>query len=155
MARITTLQDRVRQIIRQYAHVNNHRYLYNKKSELKGRFTHVKCWFLIHDSERGYSIFPFTFKRKAMFTIPQWTRLFKSVVGEYQPLISIFTQAVLPAINNKGGSNWRFKSLLCWTGITMDNRDALSKTKNTAKRRRRNTTTKKRHANARSRNRSR
>lgn len=165
MARVTTLQDRVKEITRKYKHINGHRFVFNKRSELKGRFTHIKCWFLIHDSERGYSIFPFTFKRKAMFSVPEWTRLFKRAVGSYQPLMSIFTQAVLPAINNKGGNNWRFKALLCWTGVitfTDTQRkagsrfaqpDAVQQAENISGNRRRDKTPNKRNANARKRNR--
>lgn len=144
MARVTTLKDRVRQIIRRYKRINKHRFLYNTKRDLAGRYNRIKVYFLIHEQERGYSIFPFEFKRKVQFTVPQWTQLFSKSLKGYDSLYNIFTQAVLPAINNKGGSQWRFKALLGWTGV-----DDLRQGKDSAKRSARDKTAKKRTANAR------
>lgn len=144
MARVTTLKDRVRAIIRKYKRVNNKRFLYNEKRELKGRYSRIKVYFLIHDEKRGYSIFPFEFKRAMLFSVPEWTKLLTKPLGKYDSLYSIFTQAVLPAINNKGGSRWRFISLLGWTGV-----HDLRQGKHSTKRKSGNKATKKRTTNAR------
>lgn len=148
MARMHSLKDRVRQIIRRYKKINGHKFVYNKRSDLQARYFRIQVWFLIHDADKGYSIFPFIFRRKVAFSVPQWTRLFKTPLGDYNALFSIFTQAILPAINNKGGNNWTYKALLAWTGIH-DLRPAEDS--NTS--RRRNKTVKKRDANARHRGR--
>lgn len=145
MARVNTLKDRVRAIIRKYKRVNNHRYLYNNKADLQGTYNRIKLWWLIQEEKRGYSIFPMEFKRLVAFTVPEWTKLIKQPYGGYKSSIySIFTQAVLPAINNKGGSSWRFVALLAWTSA-----DGLRPSKDSAKRSTGNKATKKRDANAR------
>jgi len=148
MARVVTLRDRIRRLIRRYKRINRHRYLYNSKRDLKGRFNRVTVHFLIHDEERGYSIFPFEFKRKKLFSVPEWTKLIAKPYGGYDSLYSIFTQAVLPAINNKGGAQWRFKALLAWTRA-----DDLRQGKDSNTRSRGNQAIKKGSANARNRRR--
>jgi len=143
MARVTTLKDRVRAIISKYKRIDNHRFLYNTQKDLQRRYQRIKVYYLIHDEERGYSIFPFEWKRKISFSVPQWTDLFTKPFAGYNSLDSIFKQAVLPAINNKGGSQWRFKALLGWTGID------LRQGKDKPERSTGNKTTKKGPANAR------
>lgn len=145
MAKVVTLRDRVKGIMRQYKKVNAHRFLYNTKGDLLRKYSRIKCYFLIHDSDRGYSIFPFIFKRATLFSVSEWTTLMTKTVGKYDSLYSIFTQAVLPAINNKGGSTWRFKSLLGWSGL-----NDLRPGKNPTAHRAGNKTSKKRTANERS-----
>lgn len=144
MARVVTLRDKIRAIIRKWKFVTSKRFLYNKKTELRRRTKRIKVWFLIHDADRGYSIFAFEFKRKIAFNVADWTALFQRKHKGYDSLYSIFTQAVLPAINNKGGSHWRFISLLAWTGL-----HDIRQGKDSAADRGRDKATKKRAANAR------
>jgi hypothetical protein len=143
MARAKTIRERAEEITRKYKKVNAHKFLFNKKGDLKARYKRIKAWFLIHDEQRGYSIMAMEFKRKALMSVEEWTALFKTGSGPYQSLYSIFTQAVLPAINNKGGNKWTFTSLLAWAGL----RD-LRQSKNPDASRTRNKPAKKRNANA-------
>lgn len=117
MARVATLRDRVAGIIRKYKHVSPHKFFYNDKSDLRERYTKIKVWYLIHDPLRGYSVLNMDFRRKEPMTVSEWGRMHKERVGKYDSLYNVFTQAVLPAINNKGGNAWRFISLLGWTGL--------------------------------------
>lgn len=135
MARVKTLRERVESIIRKYKHVNPEKYLYNNKTELKRTYKRIKVWFLIHDEQRGYSIMNMEFKRVLPMNVAQWSDMYKKGYGSYNSLYNIFTQAVLPAINNKGGNQWRFISLLCWTGV-----NDLRRAKNPAASRRRHKT---------------
>lgn len=148
MARIATLRERVQAIIRKWEYVNAQKFLYNDKRELRQYYKKIKVWYLIHDSERGYSIINLTFNRKEQMSVAQWSTLHKKRVGNYDSLYNVFTQAILPAINNKGGNAWRFISLLCWTG-----QDELQRAKDTASPKRRNKTSKARNAKPRNRNR--
>lgn len=149
MARVLTLRERVKEIIRRYKHVNGQKFCYNSDAELKRRYKRITVWYLIHDKERGYSVMKLQFKRIMPMNVDTWARLHREAIGEYKSLYSILTQAILPAINNKGGNAWKFISLLAWAGAS-DNRPA----KNTAASRGRNKTTKKRSPNARRRDRS-
>ena len=103
--------------------------------------------------------------------VEQWARLFQHRLriesrgptpGFYEPLFLIFTQLVLPAINNRGGAQWKFKALIGWTGIEIVDRiakeksvrkfafgDDLRQAKDSTARSKRNSTAKKRDANAR------
>lgn len=158
MARVVTLKDKVRAIKRRYKFVTSKRFLYNKKAELRRKYVRVRIWWLIHDPDRGYSIFPMEFKRAARrLTVEQWATLIKDGLhlpsrpptpDFLEPIITIFKQAVLPAINNKGGSKWRFISLMAWTGA-----DDIRQGKHSAARPARHKTTKKRAANERNRRR--
>lgn len=155
MARTTTLKQKLREIRRKYKYVNNHRFFYNKKEDLKGQFNRIKCWFLIHDLEKGYSIFPIEFKRAQLMTVPVWTGLLsKDYVdgssgypspGVYESIFKIFTQKILPAINVRSGNQWKFKTLIGWTAWADDFRQG----RDTDTRTTGNKATKKRNANAR------
>ncbi len=145
-----TIRQRAEEITRKYKKVNAQKFLFNTKKDLKRRYKRIKAWFLIHDEERGYSIMSMEFKRKEIMSVAEWTALFKTPRGNYQSLYNIFTQAVLPAINNKGGNQWHFVSLLAWTGL-LDIRQA----KNSTAPRKWDTTAKKRHAKSHRRNRNR
>lgn len=149
MARVRTLRDRVQEIVRRYKFVNAQKFCFNKKSELQKRFKRITCWYLIHDVDRGYSVMKMDFKRVMPMSVDTWARLHRQPVEGYDSLYSIFTQAVLPAINNKGGNKWSFTSLLAWA--SSDRRS----TKNPSASRRGNKTANKRNANARRGNRSR
>lgn len=161
MARVTTLKSKLREIRRKFKKVNSRRFFYNKKSDLAGRYNRIKCWFLIHDKEKGYSIFPIEFKRGQLMTLPIWTRLLTEDYvdgiskhpspGVYESIFRIFTQKILPAINVRSGNQWRFKTLIGWTAYTDDFRPD----KNSAARTSGDKTTKKRTANARNTNRGR
>lgn len=117
MARVQTLRKRVQEIIRRYKHVNAQKFCYNKKSELNRKFKRIRVWYLIHDKARGYSVLKMEYKRIMPMNVETWARLHRKPVGNYQPLYNIFTQAILPAINNKGGNSWAFISLLAWAGV--------------------------------------
>jgi hypothetical protein len=162
MARVKTLRARVREIRRKYKKVNRDRFFYNKKRDLSGRYNRIKCWFLIHDSEKGYSVFPIEFKRHQLMTVPTWTRLLNHDIhdgiskpptpGVYESIFSIFTQKILPAINVRSGNTWKFKALIGWAASFEEKkkeRNAIRSTKNSAAHRARNKTSKKRHADAR------
>lgn len=149
MARVQTLEQRVQAVIRRYKYVDKNRFVYNQKSETKGTFNKIKVWLLIHDEQRGYSIFEFNMQRRSMFTIKDWQRLFKEPHSGYkESLYTVITQSILPAINNRAGSEWVFKTLLAWTRV-----DDLPKRKNSATSSKRNKATKKGASNARNTNR--
>lgn len=148
MARLKTLRERVQEIIRRYKHVNKKKFLYNRKPELKRRYRCIRVWYLIHDVDRGYSIMKMEYKRRLFLSVSEWTRLHAVQVEGYDSLYFIFTQKVLPAINNKGGNRWSFTSLLAWAGLS-DSRPATDSKAS----RRGNKTVKKGSANARRRNR--
>jgi len=139
-----TLRERVAELRRKYKHVNPFKFFYNKAGELKARYKRIRVWYLIHDKDIGYSVMRMDYKRLMTMNVSKWTELHRTKVGEYNSLYSIFTQAVLPAINNKGGNQWRFKSLIGWAGLS-DSRSA----KDSAASRRRHKTSKKGNANAR------
>lgn len=153
MARVTTLRDRLKEIMRHYKKIDPHKFLYNRKPELAKKYKRIRVWFLINDKERGYSVMRMEFKRKEHMRVSEWVKAFRARYKGRESLYNIITQAVLPAINNKGGNAWSFVSLLAWTGLP--DIDAIQQTKNTAASGRRNKTFKKRNANAGSRNRSR
>src|SRR5438045_3509088 len=111
-----TIKQRLKQLKRRYAKVSRQKFFYNNKRELSARYSAIYVWWLIQDNERGYSIFPFTAQRKLAFTVAEWTKLFKHPYGGYESIYSVFTQAVLPAINVRSGSSWRFVSLIGWSG---------------------------------------
>lgn len=148
MSRVSTLRDRVREIRRKFKHVNSFRYFYNNKRDLKRRLHRIKIWFLIHDMEKGYSIFPIEFKRAVAMGVEQWRRLFTKqiTIGErtYDPIFPIFVLKVLPAINVRNASAWKFKTVIGWTGW-----NDLRQAGNPHTRSKRHKTAKKRNANAR------
>lgn len=146
--KLQTLRERIDKIRKRYKYVNANRYFYNKKSDLRKSYNRIRCWFLIHDDERGYSVFDFEFRRKLTFKLEEWTRLFKHKVHNYEALETVLTQSVLPAINAKSGAEWTFVTLLGWTGI-----DDIQQGKDSTAHRKRNRSTKKRTANARGSNR--
>lgn len=143
-----TIKQRLKALKRRYAKVSKKRFFYNKPAELKRRYSSIHSWFLIQDEERGYSIFPFTIQRKKSFSLREWETLFKKPYGGYESIYSVFTQAVLPAINNRSGANWRFVALIGWAG-----KNDLREVKDSSRNKRRHKTTNKRNANARNRNR--
>jgi hypothetical protein len=171
MARTHTLKDRVKQIIGAYKKITHEKFLYNKRDDLRKRYHRIRVWYLLNSKARGYSIMRMEFTRKVHFGIHQWHTLFAKGITtkerRYDSLHSIFTQAVLPAINAKGGNDWRFISVLCWTGITTvpvtkERKQAavrefafgdLRQTKNPTASRKRDSAPKKRTANARNRHR--
>jgi hypothetical protein len=144
MPRVVTLKDRVKQIIRKYKHINPSRFVYNKKSEYSKKYKRIRVWFLIHDKKRGYSIFIYELKRKSIFSVIEWTGLLQKNYGGYESIYSVFTQSILPAINNKSGAAWRFISLIAWTGL-----NDIRQVKNPAGSMRGNKAVKKGNANAR------
>jgi hypothetical protein len=117
MAQHLSIQEKAAQLKRRYKHISPDRFLYNKKSELRLRWRIITAWFVIHDEGRGFSIMNMDFRRKERPGVRQWLKGFTrpGIVGEVS-LMHVFTQLVLPAINNKGGASWRFKALLAWTG---------------------------------------
>lgn len=143
-----TIKQRLKALKRRYSKVSPKKFFYNEKRELKRSYSRIHTWFLIQDQERGYSIFPFDVQRKTAFTVAEWTKLFKHPYGGYESIYSVFTQAVLPAINNRSGASWRFIALIGWAG-----KHDLPKTKDTAGNRRGNKTAAKGNANARNSNR--
>lgn len=143
-----TIRKRLAQLKRRYSKVTSFKFFYNRKPELKKKYHAIFVWFLIQEPDRGYSIFPFIAQRKKFFTVREWVKLMQHPFGGYDSIYSVFTQAVLPAINNRSGSQWRFVSLIGWAG-----KSDIRKNNDTSKRSRRNKTPKKRISHARSRNR--
>jgi hypothetical protein len=117
MARWISLRDKLRKIQRQYPSVSPQRFFYKKPSDLRRAYSKILVWFLIHDEGRGYSVFSFQVKRGLEMSLSEWGALFRKKIHGYESIFRIFTQNVLPAINNKSGAAWRFKSLVGWTGI--------------------------------------
>lgn len=117
MARQTSLKGKLKKLHRRYKHISPQRFLYNEKKALRQSYKTIRAWFLIHDEGRGYSIMNLAFRRKDRFTVKQWAEAFGSpgIVGT-QSLFAVYTENVLPAINNKGGASWKFKALVGWTG---------------------------------------
>lgn len=117
MAQHLTLNEKAAQLKRLYKHISPDRFLYNKKAELARRYRVITAWFVIHDETRGFSIMNMDFRRKERPGIRQWLKGFTrpGIVGEVS-LMHVFSQIVLPAMNNKTGAQWRFKALLAWTG---------------------------------------
>lgn len=149
MARVRTLKQRIAEVIRKYKHIDKNRFVYNRKPELKGRFNAIRVWILINDASRGYSIFSFRMQRKLILGVKEWERFFNTPLDGYKhSLYTNITQGILPAINNKSGTEWRFISLLAWT-----RGDDLHRRKNTAKSHTGHKAAKKRNANARNTNR--
>lgn len=152
MSRVSTLRDRVREIRRKFKHVNSFRYFYNNKRDLQRRIHRVKIWFLIHDMEKGYSIFPMEFKRAMSMSVESWRKLFTKQITiggkTYDPIFPIFVLKVLPAINVRNASEWKFKTVIGWTGW-----NDIRQTRHSNTRKKRHSTAKKRNANARRRNR--
>jgi hypothetical protein len=140
-----TLKDKVRALRRKYKKVTPARYFFNVAADKKGKFNAIKLWILIHDVNKGYSIFSFIMRRKINLTMGQWFKYWSVPHPGYKASIySSVTNGILPAINNKNGTEWAFKSLLGWT------RYAVSKRHNPATNSRVKTT-KKRKTNARNR----
>lgn len=148
MARSRSLRSRIAEIVRRYKHVNKKKFFYNKPVELRRTYRRISVWYLIQDPERGYSIMNMEYKRLLAMHVGTWAKLHQEGIGSYASLYSVFTQSVLPAINNKGGNKWRFVSMLGWAGVRAD-RSAKSSTAS----RGRNKAAKKRNANARRRRR--
>lgn len=148
MARWSSLRAKLKQIKRKFSKVSPFRFFYNRKTDLSKHYPRILCWFLIHDVDRGYNIFPIEFKRKMRLGVGQWRTLFQTAVGDYKPLFEIFTQSILPAINNKSGAQWKFTALIGWTGLNV-----IRPGKDTDSNKHRHKASKKRNANARSRNR--
>jgi hypothetical protein len=117
MAQALSLRGKADALRRRFRHVSPNRFFYNKRAELSRRYRVITTWFIIHDAGRGYSIMNMDFRRKERPGIRQWLRGFTEpgIVGEVS-LMHVFTQLVLPAINTKTGSEWKFKALLGWTG---------------------------------------
>ena len=116
MPRHATMQDQLAKIRRKYHHVSPERFFYNKPQELRRKYKEILVWFLIHDEQRGHSIFSPRFRVADPLPISQWARRFENAVGALHPLLAILNKNILPAINAKGGKDWKFKALIGWTG---------------------------------------
>lgn len=146
-----TLKKAINSILRKYKKIADSRFLYNTSGDLRKKYQKIVIHALIHSQELGYSVFSYTQSRgkKTKLDPKQWTTKLKRETKAYgDSAYNVLTQKILPSINNRGGAEWRFISLLAWNG---DN--GLSKDKNTNTSKGRNKTTKKRNANARNRNR--
>lgn len=141
-----TIKDKINRLKRRYKKITNKRFVYNKKVELTRSYKSIVCWYLINDQAKGYSIFRCPFRRKEPMTVSQWVRYFthslKRGDRRLAPLHEILTQTILPAINNKGGNEWRFISLIAWTGQLND----YPESKDSATSKKRNHASKKRIA---------
>ena len=116
MARHATMQDQLNTIRRKYKKVSPVRFFYNKPKELKQRYKQILVWFLIHDEQRGHSIFSPRFRVGDSLSVNQWAQRFSAKVKDLRPLLEVLTQSILPAINAKGGKDWKFKAVIGWTG---------------------------------------
>jgi len=116
MPRHSTMKDQLAKLKRRYRHVSSERFFYNKAGELRRKYTEILVWFLIHDEKRGHSIFAPRFRVGDSLPISQWARRFENAVGSLHPLLAILNQNILPAINAKGGKDWKFKAVIGWTG---------------------------------------
>ena len=116
MPRHSTMKDQLAKLKRRYKHVSPERFFYNKPGELRQKYKEILVWFLIHDEKRGHSIFAPRFRVGDPLPIPQWARRFENAVGSLHPLLAILNQNILPAINAKGGKDWKFKAVIGWTG---------------------------------------
>ena len=140
MARQTSLKGKLLKLRRRYKKVSKERFFYNNFSELKAEYSSISCWFLIHDDRIGYSIMNMSFRvsRESPLPVGIWAQRFTTNVMGWDSLFFIFTQKVLPAINNRGGNQWKFKSLIGWTGqrefSKTDNSDSPSPSKTVKKR---------------------
>ena len=136
MGRQQTLKERCQAIIRRFKYVDRSRFVYNDKSELKSSFSSIRIYCLIFDNEKGYSIFDFAVQRKILMPRLTWKKYFSEPVEGYENSIySIITQHILPGINNRSGTEWVLKTILCW-GI-----NAVPKASNSKTPSRRNKTT--------------
>jgi len=142
MPRVLSIKRHFKKLRRKYSKITPYRYFYNRKTDLnlRKKFSEIVVWFLIHDVERGHSIFTFNYRRKILSNIAEWRKRFTKTIEGYEPLMTVFTQSVLPAINNKTGANWQFKTLIGWTGFD------LSKVKHSNPSSKRNKPVKGKHA---------
>mgnify|MGYP003449225472 CR=1 FL=1 len=117
MPRHRTMQDQLATLKRKYHHVSPLRFFYNKPAELRKRYKEIIVWFLIHDTDSDRnSIFSPRFRVATAMPLADWSRRFENPVGSLVPLLNILNQNILPAINAKGGRDWKFKALIGWTG---------------------------------------
>lgn len=135
-----SLREKLYRLRKQFTHVSSQRFFYNLKSDLRQYYNGIVCWFLIHDLQKGYSLHTMLFRRKENFSVSEWALLIAKGNRKYISLFRIYTENVLPAINVKTGSRWRFKSLVGWSGLR-----GISKRKDTHIFKQRKTI-KKRHA---------
>lgn len=143
MKNVSSLSESLAFLRRRFRYVQN-RYFYNDKAELKARYKSITAWFLVYDEEHGYWIKKFAFYRKQVLPVSVWQKLWtrKTKIGgkSYESLFNIYRTAVLPAINEKFGTNWQFKTLIGWKG------NDLPKRRDSDSSVRRNKTSKKVHA---------
>lgn len=116
-------------IKRKYSKVTPDKYFYNTKPDLKKKTPRIKLWIRVHDEQKGNSVLELTLKRKQITTRDDWEKLIRKSHKGYHSIHKIITQNLLPAINNKRGDEWKFISVVGWTGDN-DNRQ----NRNTGKR---------------------
>jgi hypothetical protein len=123
MNKETTIKRYLLKLRRRYKKVSEFRYFYNRKPELKKRFWKIHTYILMHDENFGYSIMTPILKtrEKIKLSVGQWRDLWskkKVYRGVKLPaLFDIVVTAIIPAINNKRGSEWKFVSLIGWSGV--------------------------------------
>lgn len=120
----TSLRDRIGALRSRYKFISPSRFLYNDNKELRRRYKKIQVWFLITDTGLGASIHPPTFGRAKAYSVKQWEKAFTvpGIVGEVS-VMGIYTGTILPAMNAKGGRDWKFSSVIAWTGIHEDRKD--------------------------------
>jgi len=142
-----TLKRFLNGLKRRYKKVTPKRFLYNTSADLRKKYSSIKVNALLYSTEKGYSMMAFDQRTKKALSLSQWTTKFTRETKAYGHSVhNILTQRILPAIRNKSGDDWRFISLIGWSG------NAIQQAKNTNKSKR-DKTTKKRNANARNKHR--
>ena len=121
MPRHASMADQLAKLKRRYRHVSPQRFFYNKPGELRKRVKEILVWFLIHDDTRGHSIFAPRFRVAQALTVKEWAFRFTNPLVRFEktpllPLVDTLAKNILPAINAKGGKDWKFKAVIGWTG---------------------------------------
>lgn len=110
-----TLKQKVEEYRSKYKYVSNHRYFYNEKRDLNKKLTSIVGWFIVESTSRGVAVLEFEFKRSKEFSIAQWAKLITDKVNDYQPILSIVRNEILPNIGERYKTKYRLIDMIGWT----------------------------------------
>lgn len=126
-----TIRNQLRTIRRKFPQRTRYGFLYLLKGDVKRKFTGIIMYCLIYSPQNGHSLFVFDSHRRGHnWTAKEWNDWINAEG------LDIINDAVLPAINAKGGNDWQMRRLIGFSG----KKNAIYKRQNRNKSSRRNKT---------------
>lgn len=137
-----TIREKILTLKRNFPRRTSYGFLYNRKSDLKRKYTNIIMYCLIYSKQKGFSFFVWNpHRRGKIHTALGWNAWIN------QEGLTIVMDAVLSAINAKGGNDWQFNRLIGFSGadyqpynlyVVGDKRYAVHESQNQHKRAKRN-----------------